>query len=76
MAVRNSYVKVFADGRKTPVGVGPGAKDGKLDAQFTVRNNGTIEKSVAVYTVVDGDDLCLYVQSPDGEIIYEHKTRR
>ena len=76
MAIRNSHVTIYVDGRPKPVGTGPRTKDGKLDAQFTVRSDGAIARSVAVYTTVDGDNLCLYVQAPDGTIIYEQPTTR
>ena len=75
--VRNSWVTVQVDGRQNNVETGPRAANGEMSARFLVRDEGRIVKSVTVETVaMDNGDLALRVFAPNGDIVYEHKTKR
>ena len=70
MAVRNFWIEVEVDGRKTPVALGPVAKDGGFELTVYVRDAG---ESVEAATIVgcadnrfDPDALSLYVSNEMG----------
>ena len=75
MAIRNSYVELRIDGRGN-IGTGPANKQGTMNAQFLVRENGDAVKSVRVATFVYGNELHLTVFDPEGNIVYNHITLR
>ena len=72
--VRPSYVEVQVDGLAKDFGSGPRSKDGHISAQFYVRNCGEVENSIKVYTNSFNNTHSLIVLSPEGDVIYEHKT--
>ena len=75
--VRNSWVDLVVDGREATIGTGPRSKDGRMTAQFYVRDDGCVERSVRVSTHVDHDgSLRLSVFDPDGNCIFDHRTQR
>lgn len=60
MAVRNFWITVGVDGRKTDVGTGPRAKDGGFCARIYIRDRGRVSKKyIMVDGVVSGNDLML-----------------
>lgn len=74
--VRNSWVDIDVDGRVSSIGAGPEAKHGTMTAQFYVRNEGMVQRSVRVDTYVDGNRLALEVRDPHGNVVFRHETKR
>lgn len=73
--VRNAWVDMQVSGRRD-IGTGPKGKDGTLNAQFYVREEGGVARSVRVATFVYGDELHLTVFGPEGNEIFNHITSR
>jgi hypothetical protein len=55
MAVRNFWIEVYVDGRKTKVECGPQAKDGGAIVTIYQRSDGAIKKAAEIFcTESDG----------------------
>lgn len=77
MAVCNSWVEVYADGRKNTVATGPRDKGGRMHAAFRVRDDGVSVPSVSVETFAfDDGTLKLCVYDENNELIHTHTTHR
>lgn len=78
--VRNAWIQVRVDGRKSEIATGPRARNGGMIARFYVRHNGSVTPSVTVETMADDptdpDRLTLRIWAPDGALIYAHETLR
>ena len=68
MAIRNFWIEVEIDGRKTKLNGGPVNKDGKMKVKLYQRDEGTIHEAVTI-TCENVDDQLLtqiVAKSPDG----------
>lgn len=76
-SVRNSFVSLEVDGRRSRIETGPKAKDGGLRTQFYVRDKGSVTRSVSIETSARRDGmLVLTVCDQHGNVIYAHETER
>lgn len=68
MSLRNFWLTAWADGRETPVGIGPRRRDGGMKALLTVRNNGVSHKAIEIEAQSDDEQLALTItlRSADG----------
>jgi hypothetical protein len=57
-AVRNFWVEVYVDGRKTNIGTGPRCKGGGMMIEVFQRDRGCIKKACTLYCTSDqGENL-------------------
>ena len=61
--VRNFWVDLSVDGRKSDVGTGPRAKDGGMIARFYIRDKGEVKNAVTVRCYERDGTLTLVVHS-------------
>ena len=73
--VRNFWVDVDVDGKQNSVATGPRSADGGMDANFKIREAGTVTDSIDVLCRANGDTLTLTVQH-NRRVVYEHITTR
>lgn len=71
--VRPSFVKLEVDGVRDAIQSGPRSKDGRIWAQFYVRDRGSVVDSVTVRTENNGTTQRLVVEF-EGREVFEHKT--
>jgi len=75
MAVRPTFVEISVDGRKQNIATGPRSKDGGMTAQFYIRDNGSIAKSVRVECYsLDNGQVSIVVKDQFGCILHTHIT--
>ena len=75
--VRNFWVDLSVDGRRSDVGTGPVSRSGGLYARFYIRDKGEVVGSITVDAVVRvNDGLRLRVLDPEGKCIFEQETER
>lgn len=73
--MRNFWMDAHVDGRETPVGAGPRAKDGGMSATFRMRGGGNSVEAVRVVCYEQNGELVVRVVA-DGKTVYEKWTRR
>lgn len=71
--VRPSFVKLEVDGVRDAIQSGPRAKNGKIWAQFYVRDQGSVVDSVVVRTENNGTKQRLVVEF-EGRTVFTHET--
>lgn len=65
MAVRNSWVDVCADGRRSDVGTGPRARDGQMTIDLKVREDGGILDLLHIACIGSQDGKTVIVEVTD-----------
>ena len=67
--VRNFWIELTVDGKKTPIATGPRAADGGFELTVYQRNNGYIVNALTVLGRADGNVLCTFADStePNGD---------
>lgn len=63
--VRNFWVEVYIDGRKTNIASGPRRKDGGMVIEIFQRDKGSVKKACTLYCVVELDGKTLVTQLED-----------
>ena len=69
MAVRNFWIEVTVDGRKTKIATGPRSKDGGMEITIKQRNNGSIDHALTVRCTVDDQNLRTKASSGNGKAV-------
>ena len=76
MAVRNFWVDVDIDGRKTRLSGGPQRKDGGMTIYIKVREEGCIKRGLAIYCTSDGEVNQICIHGRDGLLRQPMKYKR
>ena len=76
VAVRNWWVKVSVDGKKTPIGFGPRAKDGGFSIRIFQREKGGIGSPLFIRAVAVGNRLTLELIDSAGHPLFCQETER
>lgn len=76
MALRNFWADIYVDGRESPLGSGPRAKDGGMEIVIRQRDKGEGFKSFTISCTVDKDKLKTTIENDNGEIIGKCETER
>ena len=76
--VRNFWVDLDVDGRANSVGTGPRSKDGGLDLDLYIRNDGRVAKALTVrcYRRHHDSMLVMSVRDGEGHVVHELETAR
>lgn len=76
MGIRNFWIDLNVDGRRTPVGTGPRADGGGFSMNVFMNEGGSSRKILDIMGyAIDGGTLKLFINTEDGKYL-EYTTKK
>lgn len=70
MAVRNFWINVSVDGKKNDIATGPRSKNGGMQINLFLRQNGQSKKAITILCTEDSGQLLIDVQNEKKQTVY------